>query len=168
MAKDKTLEAATAPINQPIERIYKGSGQIDHDAYKLEVATFDRNISWNDVPEYVGVEHAHFFHTIDSDGRTQTYSTPTGGHFHKMRVVPNPNGGPPTVTCDSGPLMMVKKKVKGKWTRVAEPTAGEDVHTHSVKYLKSDKIELRKVHANAVAIVTNDAQKGAPVPGIIG
>lgn len=169
MAKEKSEVADPAPIQKPIERIYKGTGTLDHDLFKFEVSKMLRNVAWAEGEvEYVEIEHVHFFHTIDSDGRSQTYTTPTGNHFHKVRLIPNPQGGPPTALCDSGPLTMIKKKVKGKWVRVAEPTAGEDVHVHEVKYIRSDKIDVRKVHNTAVNIAAADAQKTAPIAGVVG
>jgi hypothetical protein len=165
-------QPANEPATQPlpagaIPRVYAGSQTVDHDVYKLTPVDLVRDVSFSEHPLLESVPHAHFFHTIDSDGRKQEYSTPAGGHFHIMKVT-QVQGGAPIVECASGPMHIVRKKVKGRWVKVAEPVSEHDDHTHPVQYLRSERIQLRAVNAHAIALQTADAQKGAPVDGLSG
>ncbi len=166
----KNQEAPPAAQGSPQDRVFGNSRTIDHDLFKLLVAPLQRDVSWNDRPDIETIEHCHFFHTIDSDGRVQTYSTPTASHFHKMEVVPNADPTkPPTVRCASGPLKWVRKRIRGKMTKLVESTSTEDCpddHTHEVLYRCSNKVAVRTANAAAVAIITAEAQKTAPIPGV--
>lgn len=161
---------APVPQDGSMQRMYSGQGTVDHDLFKLEVAKMTKDISWNAVPDYRFVEHCHFFHTVDSSGKKQKYSTATGGHFHEMKV--SEKDGVPVVECVSGPLewrwvkrgnKKFKKAVpvlEGKYLDFENenPSQPADIHVHDTSYVKSDKIELRRVNAEAVKLVTDNAQ----------
>lgn len=176
--KDVILDANPDSSNDPdvtpikertaLQRFYSGNEQMDHDLFKLEVSKMIKDHGWGGNQELVGHEHCHMFHTIDSDGRPQTLCTSTGGHFHIMRIVKNKAGEILDVICDSGPMEMVRKKIKNKWVKVAQPLNEdlEDNHRHDVRYIRSDRINKRQINAEATVVIAMDAQKTAPIAGV--
>lgn len=109
------------------KRIYSNDGQIDSDTFKLEVANFMKNLSFDAKnPIWQGVEHCHFFHTFDSAGRVMTTSSKVGGHHHTIEISEND---------------------KGELTGKCSPAIGngEDEHTHIVRYVKSDRVQIRTI-----------------------
>lgn len=141
-----------------IKRTFAEDRIIHSDLYKFEVEKMKRNVSWTEEPEYVDVEHCHFFHTFDSDGKAQTQTSPVGGHFHLVEVIPSEDPtGVPTVICKSGPMHYETKKVQGKYKKMIVPQDrhGVDTHTHEVAYMhgKSSTVGLRKMNAEAIKII---------------
>ena len=129
----------------------------------------EKNIAWDGTLDLRKVEHCHFFHTVDSDGKELTNSSSIGGHFHKMEVVKD-GDGVPHVKCVSGPVRLAKKKNRrtGKWEKITAPINDYDYHTHDIEYLKSEEITVRKTNVEAVQVQTIMAQKVAPVNGVVG
>jgi len=165
----ESKKKATPKKSNTIQRRYKDSSKLHHDLFKLKVADMQKNIAWDGTEDLRSVEHCHFFHTVDSDGKVLTNSSAIGGHFHKMEVVVN-DDGVPMVKCISGPVRFAKKKNRrtGKWEKVIAPTNDFDYHTHEIEYLKSEEITVRKTNIEAVQMQTTMAQKGAGVPGVMG
>lgn len=158
---------AGAKKNTSQQRVFSGEQKVHHDLFKLTVAEALKNVSWTEVPDYVKAEHCHMFHTFDSDGRPQTLSTSIAGHFHVMKIESN-GSGIPKVTCESGPMKFVRKKVQGRWKKVMAPVNDADHHRHDTVYIKSDEIAIRKPNMEAVNVVAHDAQKTAPIAGVQG
>lgn len=151
----------TKPIEEKKDwRLFAEDMVLYHDLFKLEVATMAKDISWNETPEYLRVEHVHFYHTIDSDGRKQEHSTATGGHFHEVKLVPQEKG-PPKLICKSGPMTWSSKKVRGKRVKILRDVNDEDTHKHKTTYLKSDKLMARKVNTEALKLISSEANKEA-------
>lgn len=150
---DDEGEGAPMPVIKRQERIYKSTQEVDHDLFKLEVATMRKNVSFTDKPHIEEFEHCHIYHTVDSSGKKQEASSPVGGHHHPITLVVDPSGVP---TLKVGPpAKWVKKKIRGVMRRVSEPiwlegaegVEGErerDEHTHAVSYLGSERIKLRQ------------------------
>lgn len=143
-----------------------------HHLYKLELSDFQKNIAIDgQEPVYEETEHVHFFHTVTSDGKEQIYSTSVGGHFHQMKITPNPKGPkhPPKVECVSGPMRLVRKKNKyGQFVKVLEPMNDVDHHTHTVAYRKSDELRPKAANIEAVKTMDNLNARGTVVPdGVI-
>lgn len=181
-------EMNTAPTEQPAptsqpsnpvpaQRVYANELVIDHDLYKLELKNMKKNMAWEaGVYDIHDVNHEHFFHTMDSSGRKLKYSNMVGGHFHEMTVIPQPNGAPPIVKC--GPAIReVRKLVNKKMVKKFEPALryandqGEmvtDSHVHEVTYIRSNKIPTRKINDEAIKVISQDAMKATPPPGVIG
>lgn len=166
MAK-KTTETGTTETTTPkkkaeFKRKYRGTQILDHDLFKLEVAIMKRNISWNKKPRWVDVEHVHFFHTIDSSGRTQTTSNKVGGHYHLVQVQKNPDGSL-VVDEDGTPIVNVGPAIQD--VQVRDPETGEvrleartlpqDSHTHEASYRGSEKISPRKINKEAIKVETD-------------
>lgn len=159
-------------VSEPVEqhqRIYKQNIRIESDLFKLQTAKAKKNVSWSDGDiQLEEVEHVHFFHTYDSDGRRQDRSAPVGGHFHLVEFEEGKNGKPAKIKSISGPMKMAKVKEKGRWKQKPVPLSEEleDSHTHDIKYLKSDSVQAREHNVNAIQMVGEEAQKTAPIAGV--
>lgn len=128
-SRDSKEEIKPAPIN----RVYGNQQEFDSDTFKLELATFQKNISWNDKnPILEPVEHCHFFHTFDSNGKRCDRSCRVGGHYHNVVVKVNEEG---QLIGESGPAIG------------GLPT---DRHIHTVRYIKSDIVKLRRYSPEAL------------------
>jgi hypothetical protein len=145
-AVDAVKQDETQVTSKEFKRTYNGQQVLDHDLYKLEVSSFQRNASYNDnAPILENVEHSHFFHSIDSRGRPQIHCNKVGGHFHEVAI--NADG---TALCGP-PVREVKVKRGGRTITKLErvPAIGYmadgitpaiDNHTHKVTYRGSEKI----------------------------
>lgn len=163
---DETRPEAEQQPQVPTERTYSKTAQIDHDLYKMKVTNMLKNMSWTEEPDLHKVKHEHWFHTVDSNGTKQKYSSMVGGHFHEMTVTPQ-KSGPPIVKC--GPAVKeIKVLQKGKWVKKLVPYMDEDNHTHDVEYIKSDKITARQINAQASLVVGAAEARTQPIPGIMG
>lgn len=166
MAKKETEQPAKAAPE--IERVYIGSQQIDHDLYKLKSSIMKTNVSWTQQPRYVEAEHCHFFHSVDSDGRRQTHSVAIGGHFHEMMMIKPARGKAPAVYRCGPPVKEVRRLGdNGKWVKGYERLKHDD-HVHDVEYINSVPVAKRTQSADATNVITDEAQKTAPIQGIIG
>jgi hypothetical protein len=174
MARQKKASAATESQSPKFQRKYRGTQTLHHDLFKLKVENMAKNVSIDENnPVIVGVEHAHFFHTIDSQGRPQDRCNPVGGHFHMVTPRKNKDGsfvvdidGNPIVEV-SKPLRMVQRKnARGKVTvEVENVSIGDgkiDEHVHEVEYMGSDKIQARKINAEAMKFEGQMRQKFNP------
>lgn len=165
-----------APMIKRQPRVYKSSQEVDHDLFKLTVAKMIKNGGFNpDVPMIEHHEHTHWFHTVDSSGRPQVASTPTGGHHHAVKVIVGKDGVPTLEV--SEPRRWVKRKVRGtrnKFKRVEEPVfigtgedAEKDTHTHDVQYCGSEKITLRQPNVEAAKFESAlKAQREPTIEGV--
>lgn len=141
--KKKTKTTTKKP--EAFKRVYKGEAEVDHDLFKLEVANLKKNISIDDEkPLYVGVEHCHFFHSYDSSGKKQETCNPIAGHSHKVDFEVDENGEL-NITC--GPPIV---KSGGKYLPLKN-----DTHTHDIRYLRSEKIKVRKINETANMYIDN-------------
>lgn len=127
-------------LPQKINRIYKEDMTIDSDTFKLETTNFAKNLSFDDKkPIIVGVEHSHFFHTFDSNGRPMDKCNHVGGHTHEVKIEVDQNGDM-VGTCSPA---IVHKGFK------------EDFHTHQVTYVKSDRFKVRSMNEQAQQLIAN-------------
>lgn len=166
MAKQK--QKTESVIQAPNERVYKNDFQIKSDLFKLELSTCNLNKAWNEMINLESVEHVHFFHTYDSDGKKHTRSQAVAGHFHIIEWEDQGTNKPAKILSVSGPMREVKRRVRGRWTKVVEPIDHnlEDNHTHDITYRKTDHVKAREVVSEAVNIAAQEAQKTAPIPGV--
>jgi len=174
MAKKQAqpIQASTNIIqsNETTRRFNQGF-RIESDTFQLTTSKLikDINNKIND-PFFVKHDHQHIWRTFDSDGKKQIYSSPVGGHFHEITFEESKNGEPAKVLSISEPLTFGIEMVRGKPKKVAKPLAEylEDKHTHEVLYLKSDVVESRVQNPKAINMIAEEAQKTAPVPGVLG
>lgn len=152
--QDETKAEIVGKIDLPKKRIYESQSMFEHDLFKLELSKFKKNLAIDDeAPEYVDVEHCHFFHTVDSNGRKQMFSNSVGGHFHKLEIKDQGPDMPPEILSISGPLTYAMRRGRGgKKEKVIVPFTDVDAHTHEVTYVKSNKISKRKLSAEAAKV----------------
>lgn len=134
---------------------------IYHDAFRLDSAEMQKNMSWiKKKPKYESFQHCHVFHSFDSSGREQFYSTPTGGHFHKMSFKKHEDGSI-SVKCLSGPLKWGTKwdEKNERTVRAAIPVNPRDEHHHDTTYLHSEKLIKRKRNVESAKYVSQQAKK---------
>lgn len=145
-----------------------------HDLYKLKVAVGKRNNSWQTgVLRIDDIEHCHVFHSHDSKGHPNQYSSATMGHFHEVTVEVDPVTGEMKGKC--GPaLKMNKTRLKsGAVRKGAVPVAWADEqrqdntpfvdgHTHEVEYRGSEQISVNARKANAKAALAMSLMQPKP------
>lgn len=130
----------------------------------------DRNEMMSLISEptiFQWVDHQHFFYTFDPDGRQLTTSTHIGGHFHIIEIEETGDENEPVkVVSVSKPMKWARKKVGNKFKKVAVAALEVDEHTHEAKYVKTDRVERRKVNVEVAKMQSAEANKVAGVPGI--
>lgn len=117
-------------------RVYNNNIIIDSDLFKLEVEVMHKNMAvQGQKPNIEKIEHCHFYRTFDSSGKETKRCSFVGGHTHEMTVA----------TDDKGNLI----------AECSTPVGGylTDTHTHKVRYIKSDKVEKRRINADAQAYI---------------
>lgn len=133
------MEQKLAEAKRSVKYNFQKQSQKLHSLYKLQPAKFKKNVSYTSTPEWVDVEHVHFFHSISSTGEKQTRSVNIGGHFHELIEVTPATADEPAVYRCSGPLKEVRQKnAAGQWEIVTVPATAIDHHTHDVTYLHSE------------------------------
>ena len=135
------------------KRIFKGEGTVHHDLFRLENAQTQKNISFHKSPIWEPIEHKHFFHTVDSDGKPQNRCSPTAGHFHYVEV--EEKDGELVATC-SRPMKMAI--VNGKREAVEYTN---DNHTHDVTYLQSEEVKKRVYNEDALKFISKQKAETA-------
>lgn len=145
---------ANLPASEPRRRM-KGEKVVYHDLFKLEPATFKKILGVADerllrtnpnAVRMADVEHCHFFHSVDSNGRPQKYSSSIGGHCHEIKITIDENG---EFVAECGPPM-----VKRGNSRV-EMKNSYDFHTHEIEYVESHDFKARKANVEAVKYKLN-------------
>lgn len=176
-----TAKEPTEP-NQPetqttLKRRFRENTVFFSDLFKLKVSKMLLWKGWhkdslesaydedgNLQPDWFQVEHCHFFHTVDSNGREQQYSVPVGQHFHKMKINRDPHGEIISVECVSGPLTRKVVKKFGKRQHGVVKACQFDEHTHETVYLKSDKLNRPDMNTEAVKVIgAHDAKTSKDV-----
>lgn len=128
--------------------VYKGTQSFRHDLFRLSLASLKRNQSFKKgVVKIEEIQHSHFFHTFDSNGRAQTHCTPTGGHFHEVKWEVGADG---ILIASCGPALRHVYKKRGgqqrkitelvKWDDEVNDKVVVDSHTHDVVYAWSEEI----------------------------
>ena len=143
LTKKSTNEA------KPIKRILKGEQTIHHDLFRLESSVTKKNIAYGEQPIWEPLEHKHFFHSINSDGKPQDRCAPSAGHFHYVTV--EEKNGELIAKC-SEPMSMKTYKKNGRMVREAVPYQN-DSHTHSVTYLQSEEVKQRVFSEDALQAI---------------
>lgn len=154
---------------EPVEpkRQMKGTKKIYHDLFKLKTARFKKPLGvmpdaavLRANPDAIkrvrmdDVDHCHYFHCVDSNGRPQKYSSSIGGHCHKVTIRMKENG---EFVGECGPPL---RKINN--SRV-EPKMAYDNHTHEIVYIQSEEFTARKANMNAVQYASQaDSIPSAP------
>lgn len=169
--EDSRPEVSQEIKPKAFERSFSKTRKIVSDVFKLMQATVLKQVGiekdYNKDPDsFKGFEHTHVFRTFDSDGKKHDRCCMTAGHFHDV-VWEYDNDGKPVVASVSGPKVMIRKQIKGKWTQVAVAANDYDDHTHDINYLQSHEVEARTTNIEATKVIAMDAQKGANPGGVV-
>lgn len=136
--------------------IIKGSQEFRHDLFKSDVKNLLKNTSFKPgVVDIVRIEHAHIFHSHDSAGKEQQYTSTVGGHFHKVETSIDDEGN---LIAKCGPALRVniRKSKRGGQKKVVGPVQwandgemGDEVivddHTHVLGYQSSEFLSQKKM-----------------------
>lgn len=130
-----------------------------HHLFKAELSKMKKDLTaWKKGnPKIVGVEHVHFFHSINSFGMPQTTTNEVGGHFHEISWDLD-DSGTPRAKCGP-PLRKIMKKGRNGMKRTSivpvefdvipdddeSSTKIKDEHVHPMTYHGSDEISTSKV-----------------------
>lgn len=142
----------------PIEKVFKKDQKVTSDLCKLKVANMLKKTLSGD---YIEMEHAHFYHTKDSNGKPLDRSTPQGGHYHEIFTTENPDGSV-SVSCGP-PVTEVKNKEGQRYAKLVDPN---DRHVHEIEYIETYNIAIRNPSIEAAKLDTIVRGKEAKIPGI--
>lgn len=125
----------------------KGEARFRHDLFKGSVGLFKSNKSYiYGDPKIVDVEHVHFYHSHNSQGRKQRYTNIVGGHFHEIKTKVDKNGD---IVAECGPPLTKKwlRMPNGEnrsqvvpveyWNGYTHKNVVDD-HTHDFQYIHSE------------------------------
>lgn len=146
-AETKKTDTPSVVQNAQPKRLFKDDIKVYHDLFKLKTATMLKNMSFDiKKKSMVPVEHVHFFHTYDSNGKKMDRSNNVGGHFHKMEVYEE--NGQLKVKC-SKPYT-TKMRVNELGARVlVEVQADDDHHVHDCEYIRSETVQVKPRNVDA-------------------
>lgn len=176
MAKKNTAEITQDSLpSGRIERVFTSTRKVFCDTFKLLAAPCIKRVGLamhpNENPQdFMQAEHTHFYFTKDAKGNEQKKCVPIAGHFHEVTLQYNEADplAAPQVVAVSGPLKLVRRKVHGRTQLVSEPVNDYDHHSHDVQYVKTAEIQVGAVNLEAQKVIAYEAQKGAPIAGVIG
>lgn len=143
---DKKVEKPSEPVRQ-----MKGEVEIYHDLFRLELATFKKNVGLPNSPRWENTPHVHYFHTYDSAGKKMTEASQVGGHTHVIE----------TWTDDDGRLRAKCGPAIRKYKNNKQEVMPNDNHTHEITYMYSEKIKARRI--NQMARKHLDLYKNVPL-----
>jgi len=158
------------PEQKAFERTFTKVKKIVSDVFKLEPGEVIKQVGVEkdidkDPESFKGFEHCHIFRTFDSDGKRHARCTSTAGHFHDIEWEYHEENKP-VIKSVSGPMVVQRKQVRGKWTQVSVPANHYDDHTHEFTYLQSHEVQARTTNIEAQKVIAFEAQKGANPGGV--
>jgi hypothetical protein len=155
--KDEQMKKYVDP-----QRRMKGEKVVFHDLFKLEVKPMKKILGVPDprlleksphLVRMIDQEHCHFFHSVDSNGRPQKYSSSIGGHCHEVKITLDENG---SFEAECGPPLRRHKNSR------VEPIEPYDRHTHEIEYIESIEFAARKANQEAVKYASNFTTPAMP------
>lgn len=144
MAKEKSQKIILRKNQTQLHHLFKGSTEkfLKNHSYTPKVINIDH------------VDHTHFFHTINSMGMPQKYTTAVGGHFHEIKIIQKTPDEPPTIECGPALKKIVKSMPGGLSKTLYVPVTFKyidqndgqhkelvDKHSHKFEYKGSDVIQ---------------------------
>lgn len=137
-----------------------------HDLFKLEVANAKKNVAWEpNTYQWENVEHCHFYHSVDKNGKAQEKCATINGHFHFL--IPDPKD-PLKLTCSEPMQYVMALNERGQKVKKAVPVGSHDTHTHEVTYIQSEEFQQRKINPEYLKLQQQQSKEPEKVPGIIG
>lgn len=177
--KAKTIAPNTAKTEPKV--VMREHVQVQHHLFKSDVSKMLKNVSFiPGSPSIQQVEHVHFFHSINSGGAKQKYTSEIGGHFHEIKWGLDADGYPTILEC--GPALKkiskrgrnglpVSQIVQIKYPNEnkendKDPDVYVDNHVHNFNYLGTDHISTGKIteiqKSNAAALREMGVKPPAP------
>jgi len=158
-------------------RNFTGEKKVFTDLFKLTVAKVIKYMGWEKEGEehpdthpdkFSTWEHTHPFRTYDKKGQKIYTCTPIGGHFHVIEWEQGTNKDEtPKIKSVSGPMVMARKKIKGRLVMVPTPANEFDDHTHDVEYIRSGELVFSTANVEAAKVMAFEASKTAPLAGVV-
>jgi len=136
-----------------------------HHVWKGLVSKLLKDLSFgNEEPKIDQIEHVHHYHSVNSMGHPQKYTTMVGGHFHEVSWSIDSKSGEPTAKFGPALKKIIKNTPRGTKTSVepmkfynkANDQWFHDTHTHEAIYLGSDELstshvqEIQRSNANFI------------------
>ena len=148
VAKKVSKKPTTEPKKeQEVKRSFRHDTTVHHDLFRLELAQTKKNISYKeDSPLWEAVEHKHFFHSVDSDGKAQNKCVPSAGHYHYVNI--KEIDGELIAEVSKPYTMRIKKGKK------IEVEYSNDKHTHDATYLLSEEVKRRIYTEDAMRVIS--------------
>lgn len=142
-----------APVQPKI--VQRGQTEFRHDLFKSDVKEMKKNVSFRKgIVQIENIDHGHIFHSHNSQGMPQKYTSTVGGHFHEVRQFMDEDG---TLRVECGPALRHKflKKPNGQKRVIVPVTFNDqqndkvitDNHRHDFQYLGSESLSSAKVQA---------------------
>lgn len=163
--KEQTLAASTSEVPSGFK--IRGQQKTYHHLFKAMLGKFMKNISWKKgSPNLQNIEHVHYFHSVNSLGMKQQFTTTVGGHFHKVDWKIDEKTGEPVAVCGPAMKKIVKAQEDGSQKtsivpcrffagkQINEDTGEErerwitDDHKHDMVYQGTDELTADMVRGN--------------------
>lgn len=135
---------------------YRENIEVDHHLFKSTLANCLKGDKYGPL-KIKSIEHVHFFHTVNSNGQPQQYTSPVAGHVHQIKWGVDSEGN---LVAECGPaLRKVTRVGKNGVTRSnyepvkvtnydavdGEPDIIPDDHKHKMVYMGSDRLSKAKI-----------------------
>lgn len=155
---------------------FRNQMTIFHHLFKASIGKFLKDISiGQDDLRIDQVEHVHYYHSVNSMGHAQKYTTLVGGHFHEVTWSLDPKTGEPVAKCGPALKKIIKNTPRGQKTLI-EPLKFfnkehnqwiEDNHAHDMSYMGSDELSTAQIQdtqkKNAQMIQAMEPKKSSEV-----
>lgn len=153
----KQKKTRTRKQTAPLTQIKLKHGGLQwHHLYKADLRKAKKNIDFRaNMVNLVDMEHVHFFHSINSQGKTQKYTNAVGGHFHEITTYVDDKGNM-KARCGEALRYIDRRKPDGSVRKVLQKVefydgmdgmngrTYPDDHIHQVDYIASEEIEIKK------------------------
>lgn len=151
--KKSNVPMSAAASAQPKIRI-RNQQVIVHHLFKTMISKFLKDLSFGSENMRIDqIEHVHHYHSVNSMGHAQKYTTMVGGHFHEVHWNVDPATGDIVAKCGPALKKVVKNTPRGTKTSV-EPLKFYnkehdqhfvDDHTHEITYVGSDELSIANI-----------------------
>lgn len=161
--KSAPKTSKTRQGKRKFERKMKNDVTFLHDLFELDVRECTHDLGTGPKNRvWVKREHKHKYHTFNSRGKMQKYSSETNGHFHEVTVQRDKLGNITDIKC--GPALkwvnrMTAKGIKTfpepvQWKGIGDqgqPILIVDKHSHDIDYRHSEELSKHQRAANTNA-----------------
>lgn len=127
----------------------KGSRKALHHLFKSDIKPLKKNVSFQKgIVKIEELDHSHWFHSINSQLKTQSETTHIAGHFHEVTWGVDTNGRPVITSCsppihykyESRPSGQKRVKARVEWFDADRGQTVVDSHVHNFEYRDSEEL----------------------------